>query len=145
MDKENKIVTYLEESRKMGFEILPPDIQHSMFNFSVEKTTDGKEGIRFGLTAIKNVGEEACKTIVQERKKNGPFKDLSDFCVRIDLSQANKKTLGSFALAGVFDSLYPNLTPQEARAQAMSDIEPVVAHAANQTGKRRRKPKFIRR
>ncbi len=129
MDKENKIVTYLEESRKMGFEILPPDIQHSMFNFSVEKTTDGKEGIRFGLTAIKNVGEEACKTIVQERKKNGPFKDLLDFCVRIDLSQANKKTLESFAMAGVFDALYPNLTPQEARAQAMADIEPIVAHA----------------
>lgn len=128
-DKENKIVTYLEESRKMGFEILPPDIQHSVVNFSVEKIADGKEGIRFGLTAIKNVGEEATKTIVEERTQNGPFKDLLDFCVRIDLSQANKKTLESFALGGVFDSLYPELEPTQARAQAMSDIEPTVEHA----------------
>lgn len=128
-DKENKIVTYLEEARKMGFEVLPPDIQHSMVDFSVEKLENGKEGIRFGLTAIKNVGEEGCKTIVEERTQNGPFKNLQDFCVRINLSQANKKTLESFAMAGVFDSLYPALTTQEARAQALSDIEPIVAHA----------------
>ena len=128
-DKENKIVTYLEEARKMGYEILPPDIQKSMLDFSVEKLPSGKEGIRFGLTAIKNVGEEACKTIVAERAKSGPFKDLQDFCVRINLSQANKKTLESFAMAGVFDSLYPALDMPHARAQALADIEPVAEHA----------------
>jgi DNA polymerase-3 subunit alpha len=130
-DKENKIVTYLEEARKMGFEILPPDVQHSLVNFSVEKTKEGKESIRFGLTAIKNVGEEACKTIVAERELNGQFKDLRDFCVRINLAQANKKTLESLALAGVFDSLYPGASAQHARAQVMADIEPVVEHAVN--------------
>jgi len=128
-DKENKIVTYLEESRRMGFEVLPPDVQHSLAPFSVEKLENGKEGIRFGLTAIKNVGEEACKTIVAEREKNGPFKTLLDFCTRIDLTQANKKTLESFALSGAFDCFYPKLSPQEARAQAMSDIGPLVEHA----------------
>jgi DNA polymerase-3 subunit alpha len=128
-DKENKIVTYLEEARKMGFEVLPPDIGHSMVNFSVEKLPNGKEAIRFGLTAIKNVGEEACKNIVAERAQNGKFKDLQDFCNRINLSQANKRTLESLALAGAFDSLYPELSPQQSRAQAMTDIEPTVEHA----------------
>ena len=128
-DKENKIATYLEEARKMGYEVLPPDIQYSAENFSVEKLPNNKEGIRFGLTAIKNVGGEACKTITAERAKNGPFKDLQDFCVRINLSQANKKTLESFAMAGVFDSLYPKLDAAHARAQAFADIEPTVEHA----------------
>ncbi|MDR1683934.1 MAG: DNA polymerase III subunit alpha, partial [Elusimicrobiota bacterium] len=128
-DKENKIVTYLEEARRMGFEILPPDIQYSQADFSVEKLPAGGEGIRFGLTAIKNVGEDACKTIAAERAQNGPFKDLGDFCRRINLAQANKKTLESFAKAGVFDSLYPGPEVAVARAQALADLEPNVEHA----------------
>ena len=129
-DKENKIATYLEESRKMGFEILPPDIQNSMANFSVEKLPGGKEAVRFGLTAIKNVGEEACKNMVAEREKGGKFKNLQDFCNRINLQQANKRTLESLALAGAFDAFYPGAAPELARAQAMADIEPAAAHAA---------------
>lgn len=128
-DKENKIVTYLEEARKMGYEILPPDVQYSMVNFSVEKLSNGKEGIRFGLMAIKNVGEEGCKSIIEEREKDGPFKSLQDFCVRINLYQANRKALESLALGGAFDSLYPGLTPQEIRAQAYADVDPVVTHS----------------
>ncbi len=128
-DKENKIVTYLEEARRMGFDILPPDIQHSKATFSVEKLENGKEAIRFGLTAIKNVGEEACKNIVKEREENGPYKDLYDFCIRVNLYLANRKALESFAMAGVFDSLFPHLTPLEARAQLLSDIDPVVTHS----------------
>ena len=128
-DKENKIATYLEEARKMGFEVLPPDIQHSMADFSVEKLPNGKESIRFGLNALKNVGDIACKNIVDERKKNGPFKDLHDFCLRT-AADSNKKTLEAFAFGGAFDSLYPGLDLQHARAQAMADIEPLAEHAA---------------
>lgn len=127
-DKENKIVTYLEEARKMGFDILPPDVQHSKPYFSVEKLPNGKEAIRFGLTAIKNVGEEGCKNIVKEREENGPYKDLYDFCVRINLYLANRKSLESFAMAGAFDSLYPG-DSLSVRAQLLSDIDPVVTHS----------------
>ena len=72
-DKENKIVTYLEESKKMGFEILPPDVNASQPEFSVE-TKNGKECIRFALEAIKSAGSEGCKSIVAEREKDGPYK-----------------------------------------------------------------------
>ncbi|MDR1124113.1 MAG: DNA polymerase III subunit alpha [Elusimicrobiota bacterium] len=129
-DKENKIATYLEESRKMGYDILPPDIQNSMETFSVEKLPDGKEAIRFGLTAIKNVGEEACKNMVAERAGSGKFKDLHDFCRRINLQQANKRTLESLALAGAFDGFYAGNPPEQARAQAMADIEPAAEQAS---------------
>lgn len=127
-DKENKIVTYLEEARRMGFDILPPDVQHSKPYFSVEKLENGKEAIRFGLTAIKNVGEEGCKNIVKEREENGPYKDFYDFCLRINLYLANRKALESFSMAGVFDSLYKDLPPLAARAQLLSDIDPIVTH-----------------
>ncbi|MDR0953117.1 MAG: DNA polymerase III subunit alpha, partial [Elusimicrobiota bacterium] len=129
-DKENKIVTYLEEARKMGFEILPPDIEHSLANFSVEKLENGKEAIRFGLMAIKNIGEEACKNIVSERAKNGPFKTLQEFCNRIDFNCLNRKTLESFALGGAFDSLFNGVDPLLSRAQAFADIDPLATHAA---------------
>ncbi len=127
-DKENKIVTYLEEARKMGFDILPPSVQYSDIDFSVEKQPEGKEAIRIGLSAIKNVGEEACKSITEIRKE-GKYKNLLDFCERINLYAANKKTLESFAMAGAFDDLYEGVPALESRAQALSDIEETVAHA----------------
>lgn len=130
-DKENKIVTYLEEARRMGFDVLPPDIQKSKPYFSVEKLPNGKEAIRFGLTAIKNVGEEGCKNIVKEREENGPYKDLYDFCVRINLYLSNRKALESFAMAGAFDSLMPGDDPLTVRAQLLSDMASIIAHAAN--------------
>ena len=90
-DKENKIATYLEEARKMGFEILPPDVQKSFSDFNVEILPNGKEAIRFGLSAVKNVGTEATVAIVKAREEKGEFKDLFDFCSKIDLTQLNKK------------------------------------------------------
>ncbi len=93
-DKENKIVTYLEEARKMGFETLPPDVNKSQPEFSVEKVGD-KEYIRYALEAIKNAGTEGCISIVKEREKDGPYTSLDNLCSRIDLFQANKKTIES--------------------------------------------------
>lgn len=128
-DKENKIVTYLEESRKMGFNVLPPDVQHSQSDFSVEKQDDGKEAIRFGLNAIKNVGLEGCEYLVSEREKNGPFKDIYDFCIRLDLSCINKRFLECCTMAGAFDSLYPNENPLQLRATLLANIDSIVQYA----------------
>ena len=125
-DKENKIATYLEEARKMGFEILPPDIQKSFSDFSVEKLPNGKEGIRFGLNAIKNVGTEATIALVKAREEKGPFKDLFDFCNKIDMSQLNKKVIESLVMAGAFDSLTPDKKPEINRPSLLADIEPTI-------------------
>ncbi|MBQ4493501.1 MAG: DNA polymerase III subunit alpha [Elusimicrobiaceae bacterium] len=129
-DKENKIVTYLEEARKMGFEILPPDIQHSEEAFSVEKTKEDKEAIRIGLMAIKNIGDEACRSIVKARNTGGPFKDFLDVCLRIDLETANKRCFECLIKAGVFDSLYPNIPAQESRANLLANFEALVDKAS---------------
>ena len=131
-DKENKIATYMEEAQKMGFQILPPDVQRSYEDFSVEKLADGTEVIRYALSAIKNVGSEACKNIVEERENHGPYKDLIDFCQRLDLTKLNKRALESLALAGAFDSLYSNLPMLEARAQAVADSTPISDFAIQQ-------------
>ena len=128
-DKENKIVTYLEEARKMGFEILPPDIQKSEETFSVEKTENGKEAIRIGLMAIKNLGEECCRNIVKTRKEGGAFKDFLDLCLRIDLESANKRCFECLIKAGAFDSLYKDMPAQESRAILLANFEMLVDKA----------------
>lgn len=124
-DKENKIATYLEEAKNLGFEILPPDINKSQPEFSVE-TIDGKEYIRYALEAIKNAGEEGCISIVKEREKDGPYKSLEDLCSRIDLFQANKKTIESLAKAGAMDSMMPGEDPKAVRATLLAGIDEAV-------------------
>lgn len=124
-DKENKIVTYLEEARKMGFETLPPDVNKSQPEFSVEKVA-GKECIRYALEAIKNAGEEGCISIVKEREKDGPYTSLEDLCSRIDLFQANKKTIESLAKAGALDSLHPGQDPKQVRASLLANLDNAV-------------------
>lgn len=124
-DKENKIVTYLEEARSMGFEILPPDVNKSQPEFSVE-TVDGKECIRYALEAIKNAGAEGCISIVKEREKDGPYKSLEDLCSRVDLFQANKKTIESLTKAGAFDSTAPGQDPKITRANILAGIDNAV-------------------
>ena len=124
-DKENKIVTYLEEARSMGFEILPPDVNASQPEFSVEEK-EGKECIRFALEAIKNAGEEGCISIVEERKKGGTYKSLEDLCGRIDLFQANKKTIESLTKAGALDSMAPGQDPKITRANILANIDDAI-------------------
>ena len=124
-DKENKIVTYLEEARKMGFETLPPDVNKSQPEFSVEKVGD-KEYIRYALEAIKNAGTEGCISIVKEREKDGPYTSLEDLCSRIDLFQANKKTIESLAKAGALDSVYSGQDPKAVRANILANIDNAV-------------------
>ncbi|MBC7074250.1 DNA polymerase III subunit alpha, partial [Candidatus Parcubacteria bacterium] len=92
----------IEECKKMGIEVLPPDINESYREFSV---VPGKKQIRFGLLSIKNVGENTVEAILKERKERGPFKSFVDFLSRMDPKDLNKKTMESLIKAGVFDKL----------------------------------------
>jgi DNA polymerase-3 subunit alpha len=115
--KENKLVTYLEDARSFGIKILSPDIGKSKTVFSIEN-----ESVRFGLTAIKNVGQGAAESIVEAAKER-PFDTLDDFCRRVDLRSANKKTLESLIKAGAMDSLMPGLSIEEIRARLTHSLE----------------------
>ena len=95
-----KVPRYIELARRMELEILPPDINASMAKFSVDH-----EAIRFGLAAVRNVGDAAIASIVEARQADGRFKSLLDFCKRIDTSTINKRMLESLIKCGAFDSL----------------------------------------
>ncbi len=94
-----KVGFYMEECRRMGIEVLGPDVNESYYHFSVNK----KRQIRFGMGGIKGVGEAAVSGIIEERKKNGPFTGIYDFVRRSDLRQVNKRVMEGLAVAGAFD------------------------------------------
>jgi DNA polymerase-3 subunit alpha len=98
----DRISILIEECKKMKIEVLPPDINESFSNFSV---VPEKNQIRFGLSAIKNVGYNIVELIINERKKNGHFETVEDFFSRVDSKVLNKKSLESLTRAGVFDNL----------------------------------------
>ena len=96
----NKIPEYIEECKDLNIEVLKPDINESYARFAVIN-----KKIRFALVAIKNVGENAIKEIVNERKRNGKFLSFIDFCERVSGEQVNKKCIESLIMAGAFDEL----------------------------------------
>ncbi len=95
-----KIAILIENAREMDIETLPPSLNESLKNFTV---IPDKKQIRFGLLAIKNVGENVVDAIVKEKKERGPFKSIGDFAERMDSGVLNKKSLESLIRAGVFD------------------------------------------
>ncbi|WP_367914890.1 DNA polymerase III subunit alpha [Leadbetterella sp. DM7] len=95
----DKITFFMEECKALGLQVLGPDINESQKRFSVNK----KHEIRFGLGGIKGTGDAAVDAIIEERDKNGQFKDIFDFITRVNLRTVNKKTLESLAYAGAFD------------------------------------------
>jgi DNA polymerase III subunit alpha len=95
-----KTAEYIMHLRDMDIELLPPDINEGFSHFSVK---DNK--IRFGLSAIRNVGKGIVENMVTEREKNGPFKSLTDYCMRMESKDLNKRVLESLIQAGAFDSL----------------------------------------
>ena len=99
IEHQDRVVFYIKDCKKMGIPILPPDINQSFENFTV-----GADGIRFGLGAIKNVGINAVKAIVEARRQ-GNFSSFFDFCQRVDLTQINKRMVENLINAGCFDSL----------------------------------------
>lgn len=120
--KENKMVTYINESIEMGFEILPPDVNYSYPKFSIEENGE-KRGIRFALTAIKNIGETVAEDIVKEREKKGLYKSLNDFISRNNTKQFNKRVIESLAKAGAFDGLFKEEEKHLKRTKALTASE----------------------
>jgi len=100
-DNMDKIVEYIDEAERMGIKILPPDVNESYANF----TMINKNEIRFGLSAVKNVGEGSIESIIEARRKYGRFNNLYEFCERTDSRLVNKKVLESLIKCGAFDSV----------------------------------------
>jgi DNA polymerase-3 subunit alpha len=97
--REIKMAQAIEECQRMGIAVLPPDINYSFSGFTIEGGA-----IRFGLSAIKNVGEAAIESILSTREKEGKFVSFKDFLFRVDLRKVNKKTVESLIAAGAFSS-----------------------------------------
>lgn len=95
-----KITTFMDEAKRMKLQVLGPDVNESYARFTVNK----KGEVRFGMAAIKGVGEAAVDTIIKERKQNGSFRDIFDFVQRVNLQTVNKKNLEALAMSGAFDS-----------------------------------------
>jgi len=129
MDNTDKVVDYINECGQMGIEVLPPDINESGVDFTplYERDEDGHEKkgvIRFGLAAVKGVGEKAVEQIIVARKKISRFQSLFHFCENVDLRAANKQVLESLIKAGAFDKLGGN------RAQMMAGLERAMENGA---------------
>jgi DNA polymerase-3 subunit alpha len=119
MADTDKIVKYIEECRTMGIEVLPPDVNESSNDFAVVG-----EKIRFGLVAVKNVGEAAIQSILSARRDKGRFRDPFDFCERADLRLVNKRVIESLIKCGAFDSLGAR------RAQLMAVVDKAMEAAS---------------
>ncbi|MGO4292665.1 DNA polymerase III subunit alpha [Chitinophaga sp. RAB17] len=103
-----KITFFMEESKRMGIDVLPPDVNESFKGFAVNKQGQ----VRFGLGGLKGVGEAAIENLLEERKKEGPFKNIFDFIKRVNQRAVNKKSLEAMVMSGAFDSF-----PEFHRAQ----------------------------
>ncbi|HEY9186799.1 MAG TPA: DNA polymerase III subunit alpha [Ignavibacteria bacterium] len=116
----DKIVLFIDDCRKLNIKVLPPDVNESDIGFTCVNNE-----IRFGLEAIKNVGENAVREIIAARNKYGKFQDLFHFCEKVDLRVVNKKTIESLILAGAMDSLGTN------RSQMFNSIERAIQYGQN--------------
>jgi len=119
-NNSDKLSDYINEAIRMKIEILPPDVNESFKDFTVVG-----EDVRFGLSAVKNVGQGAAESIIEARQKNGKFESIYDFSKKIDLRAVNKKVLESLIKCGAFDST--NIY----RSQAMAMLDKVLAMASN--------------
>lgn len=109
MDKTDKVVTFIEECRTMKLKLLPPDVNSGEFHFTV----DDAGRIIYGLGAIKGLGEGPVESIIAARSEGGPFKDLFDFCARVDSRKVNKRAMEAIIRSGAADNLGPTFnTPQ---------------------------------
>ena len=128
LDKTNtdKLAFFKNDLTQMHIEVLPPDINKSVVNFSVENGA-----VRYALSAVRNVGEAGMQLVVAEREKNGPFKSVQDFFSRVDASALNKRYIENLIKSGAFDCLDKN------RAKLFENIENFLAFASNATQSRK--------
>lgn len=103
MDKTDKVVTFIDECRAMGLDLLPPDVNNGQFHFSV----DIQGRVLYGLGAIKGLGEGPVENIIAARTEGGPFKDIFDFCARVDGRKVNKRALEAIIRSGALDEIGP--------------------------------------
>ncbi|KQB01870.1 DNA polymerase III subunit alpha [Vibrio metoecus] len=120
MDNTEKVVGLVDECKNMGLTVLPPDINSGLYRFNV----DDNGAIVYGIGAIKGVGEGPIEAILEARNKEGYFKDLFDFCARIDLKKVNKRVIEKLILAGALDRLGPH------RAAMMASVDDAVRAAS---------------
>jgi DNA polymerase-3 subunit alpha len=141
-DKTEKVVNFVSECRRMGVDVLPPDVNYSGLDFDIQlrppetqamASRDPSLGynfpvpegsaIRFGMAAIKNVGEGPVQVIIDARKEGGPFRSLEEFCDRVDLRQVNKRALECLIKAGALDRF-------GRRSQLLAVLDPMVSQSA---------------
>ncbi len=120
-DKTDKLVEYIDEAKKMGIKVLPPDVNASLVDFAVVG-----DSIRFGLAAVKGVGENAVRAILDARDAGGPFADLFDIVERVDLRAVNRKVYEALIKCGAFDPLPGN------RAQLLDALDAALDVAARE-------------
>jgi DNA polymerase-3 subunit alpha len=126
MDNTDKVVTFLEDARASGLTVQPPDANASQYMF---RALDART-VRYGLGAVKGVGRGACEAIAEARQAGGPYKDLLDFCQRVDSQRLNRRVLEALVQAGALDSLGAN------RASLMLQL-PEVMKATEQLARER--------
>ena len=115
----DKIATYVADCRAMGIEVLPPDVSTSGYDFTIEDYTDQPSAIRFGLGAIKNVGQNPVDLIIEARQE-GPFTDLTDFAKRVDLRQVGRRAMECLIKVGGLDRFGP-------RRALLQELERIIA------------------
>ncbi len=119
MQDTDKIALFIGEAREMGIEARPPSINHSLVKFSIEG-----EAIRYGLSAIKNVGVGIAEAIVAAREASGPFTSMADFCSRVDYGALNRRTVEALVKSGAMGDIHPN------RAGLFEQIDQSLARAS---------------
>ena len=122
LDNTDKTISSINECFRLDIKVWPPDVNRSGEFFTIDHDAEGNPGLRFGLAAVKTVGEGAVKPLVEERKENGPYSSIDDFCNRAGAANLNRRTLESMVKAGAFDSLAP-------RGAMLSALDRIVATA----------------
>ncbi len=115
----DKVATYVADCRAMGFEVLPPDVSVSGYDFTIEDRPGEKSAIRFGLGAIKNVGQNPVD-LIMEARKDGPFADLTDFAKRVDLRQVGRRPMECLIKVGGLDRFGSRLALLQSLDQIMA-------------------------
>jgi DNA polymerase III subunit alpha len=119
MHQTDKLGIFIDDMRRLEVECLPPDINRSEAEYTVEDNADGGLAVRYALGGIKNVGERAMEVLVAERDASGPFATLDDFANRADPGQLNRRSLENLAAAGAFDTIEPNRAAVHAAAETL--------------------------